>query len=123
MVSGRAGPAWFFEQGWPVELLLIAIFFCQLMANRRSIWLFIPAGLLFGEGVLMSYYSLSGRWDDWTFLWPLQIFIIMAVIWYTVNRASPKAHAQELAVSLGRRYRRLSIIGIGVISFFALVIS
>ncbi len=122
MVSGRAGPVWFFEQGWPVELLLIAIFFCQLMANRRNIWLFIPAGLLFGEGILMSYYSVSGRWDDWTFLWPLQIFIIMGVIWYTINHASPKAQAREQAVLLGRRYRRLSIIGIGVISFFALVI-
>jgi serine/threonine protein kinase len=122
MISGRAGPGWFFEQGWPVELLLVAIFFCWLMINRRSIWLFIPAGLLFGEGVLMSYYSVTGRWDDWAFLWPLQIFIIMAVIWYTVNRASPKAQAGELAVLLGHRYRRLSIIGIVFLSFLALVI-
>jgi serine/threonine protein kinase len=123
MVSGRAGPGWFYEQGWPAELLLMAIFFCQLMVNRRKIWLFIPAGLLFGEGVLMSYYSVSGRWDDWAFLWPLQIFVIMAVLWYTINRAAPSAQAEELAVALGRRYRRLSIIGIAVISFFALVVS
>jgi tRNA A-37 threonylcarbamoyl transferase component Bud32 len=123
MISGRAGPDWFFEQGWPAELLLAAIFFCQLMVARRSIWLFIPAGLLFGEGILMSYYSVTGRWDDWTFLWPLQIFIVMAVIWYTINRASPRAQAGELAVWLGRRYRRFSIIGIVVLSLLALMIS
>ncbi|MCB9421235.1 MAG: serine/threonine protein kinase [Ardenticatenaceae bacterium] len=122
IVSGRAGPGWFFEQGWPTELLLVALFFCQLMIHRRSIWLFIPAGLLFGEGVLMSYYSVSGNWNDWAFLWPLQIFIIMAVLWYTINRAAPSPQAKELAVSLGRRYRRLSIIGIAIVSFFALVI-
>ena len=122
MFSGRQGPVWFFEQGWPVELLLVAIFFFQLMIARRNIWLFIPAGLLFGEAILMSYYSISNNWDDWAFLWPLQLFVIMAVVWYTINRASPRSQAQELAVSLGRRYRRLSIIGIGIISFFALVI-
>ena len=122
MFSGRQGPVWFFEQGWPVELLLVAIFFFQLMIARRNIWLFIPAGLLFGEAILMSYYSISNNWDDWAFLWPLQLFVIMAVVWYTINRASPRSQAQELAVSLGRRYRRLSIVGIGIISFFALVI-
>lgn len=122
MVSGRAGPAWFFEQGWPAELLLVAIFFCQLMINRRNIWLFIPTGLLFGEGILMGYYSVTGRWDDWAFLWPLQIFIIMGVLWYTINRAAPSAQARELAVTLGRRYRRLSIIGIVLLSISALIL-
>ncbi len=122
MFSGRSGPQWFFEQGWPVELLLVAIFFFQLMIARRNIWLFIPAGLLFGEAVLMSYYSITGNWDDWAFLWPLQLFVIMAVLWYTINRAAPSAQADELAVSLGHRYRRFSMIGIGILAFFALVV-
>ncbi len=121
MLSGRAGPGWFFERGWPAELLLVAIFFCQLMISRRNIWLFIPMGLFFGEAALMSYYSVTGRWDDWAFLWPLQVFIIMAVIWYTINRATPKARAQELAVSLGHRYRILAVMGIGFLSFVSLV--
>ena len=122
MFSGRSGPTWFFEQGWPAELLLVAIFFCQLMIARRNIWLFIPAGLLFGEAVLMSYYSITNNWNDWAFLWPLQIFVVMAVLWYTINRAASSAQADELAVSLGRRYRRFSMIGIGILTFFALVI-
>ncbi len=122
MFSGRRGPEWFFEQGWPVELLLVAIFFCQLMIARRNIWLFIPAGLLFGEAVLLGYYSVTGNWDDWAFLWPLQVFVVAAVLYYTINRAAPSAQPDELAVSLGRRYRRFSIIGIGILTFFALVI-
>jgi hypothetical protein len=122
MFSGRSGPAWFFEQGWPVELLLVALFFFQLMRNRRNIWLFIPAGLLFGEGILMGYYSVTGRWEDWAFLWPLQIFVVMAVLWYTINRAVPSPQAGELAVSLGQRFRRFTFIAIGIISFLALVV-
>jgi serine/threonine protein kinase len=122
MFSGRNGPGGFFEQGWPVELLLLAMFFFKLMISRENIWLFIPGGLLFGEAVLMSYYSVTNNWDAWAFLWPLQIFVIVAVLWYTINRAAPSPNPSELAVSLGNRFYRFSIFGIAIVSFFAVVI-
>jgi serine/threonine protein kinase len=122
MLSGRNGPGGFFEQGWPVELLLVAAFFFKLMINRGNIWLFIPGGLLFGEAVLMSYYSVTNNWDAWAFLWPLQIFVIVVVLWYTINRAAPSPNPNERAVSLGNRFYRFSILGIAFISFLAVVI-
>ncbi|MFQ5421754.1 MAG: protein kinase [Anaerolineae bacterium] len=122
IMSGPSGPDWFYTQGWPVELLLIAIFFCQLMVTRRNIWLFIPAGLLFGEAALMGYYAVTGNWDDWAFLWPLQIFVVLGVLWYTINRAAPSPRHSDLAVTLGNRVRRLAIIGIALLTFLALVV-
>ena len=77
----------FLCQGWPVELILVSIIFCQFMIAQRNIWLLIPAGLLFGEGLLLSYFSVSGQWNHWSFLWPLQVFVIMVVLWYTITRA------------------------------------
>ncbi|MCP4423010.1 MAG: serine/threonine protein kinase [Chloroflexi bacterium] len=117
MFSGRSGPSWFYERGWPVELFLVAIFFLQMMIANGNLWLFIPGGLFFGEAVLMSYYALTGNWDAWAFLWPLQVFIIFGVLWFTINRATPKSEAQQLAVSVGKRYRRAAII-LSFIVFF-----
>ncbi len=122
MASGRSGPGGFYEQGWPVELFLVAAFFFKLMKNRGNIWLLIPGGLLFGEAALMSYYTLSNNWDDWAFLWPLQVFIVVAVLWYTINRAAPSPNSSELAMSLGKRFYRYALIGVGFVSFLAVVI-
>jgi hypothetical protein len=121
MASGRAGPAWFFSQGWPIELILVALIFGQLMIHQRNIWLFIPAGLLFGEGLLLSYYAISGRWDDWAFLWPLQVFLIMIVLWYTITRAASSAQTRELALLWGKQLRRLALVVIGLLLIIILI--
>jgi hypothetical protein len=121
MFSGRSGSSWFFEQGWPIELMLIAIPFFLLMINRRNLWLLIPAGLLFGEGLLLGYYALSERWEDWAFLWPLQVFLVMVVLWYTITRAVASAQAGELAVLWGHRLLRLAV-GIILVYLLALII-
>lgn len=121
MLSGRSGSSWFFAQGWPIELMLIAIPFCLLMINRRNLWLMIPAGLLFGEGVLLGYYALSARWEDWAFLWPLQVFLVMVVLWYTITRAVASAQAGELAVLWGHRLLRLTAVVV-LVYFLVLIV-
>jgi hypothetical protein len=121
MFSGRSGSSWFFAQGWPIELMLIAIPFFLLMINRRNLWLLIPAGLFFGEGLLLGYYALSERWEDWAFLWPLQVFLVMVVLWYTITRAVASAQAGELAVLWGHRLLRLAV-GIILVYLLALII-
>jgi len=119
MFSGRSGSSWFFYAGWPIELMLVAVAFCLVMINRRNFWLMIPTGLLLGEGVLLSYYAVSGRWEDWAFLWPLQLFLIMVVLWYTITRAVASAEAGELAVLWGHRLLRLTA---GVIVVYLLLL-
>ncbi|MCS7011765.1 MAG: protein kinase [Anaerolineales bacterium] len=61
---------------WPLELLLVGIFFFLFLIESSNVWLLIPAGLTWGNGILLSYFSLTGRWIDWTLLWPLEPLFI-----------------------------------------------
>lgn len=108
MFSGAAGAGWFFRSGWPIELMLLAVIFAQLMICFGSPWLLIPGGLLLGEGILLSYYALSGRWSDWVFLWPLQIFVVLGVLWFSISRAAAAKQPAALAVLWGRQLLRLA---------------
>jgi serine/threonine-protein kinase len=65
-----------FAQAWPTELVIIGTLFFLLMAESSSPWLLIPGGILVGNGILLTYYALSGRWQDWTLLWPLEPLIV-----------------------------------------------
>ena len=121
VASGRAGAGWFFNRGWPIEFIFIAIVFCQLMIAQRNIWLFIPAGLLFGEGVLLSYFSISTAWQDWSFLWPLQVFVVIIVLWYPISRASASTETAELAISWGKRLRLLAIVSTALLLIIMLI--
>lgn len=65
---------------WPLELLLVGFFFFLLLIESDNIWLLIPAGLTWGNGILLSYFSLTGRWADWTLLWPLEPLLIASFV-------------------------------------------
>jgi serine/threonine protein kinase len=54
------------EKGWPVFILLPAIFLCMLLEVIPQPALFIPVPLLAWVGLLCGFYALSGRWDIWT---------------------------------------------------------
>jgi serine/threonine protein kinase len=73
-----------YGRGWPMELLLMGILFALMMSATKSIWMLIPAGILIGNGVLFSYYSLTGFWFHWTFLWPLEPLLVIGVIFGTI---------------------------------------
>ncbi|MFZ1401267.1 MAG: protein kinase [Candidatus Promineifilaceae bacterium] len=119
MFSGEAGAGWFYNRGWPIELLLVALFFCHLMIGLRSYWLSIPIGLLIGEALLLGYYALTGRWDDWSFLWPMQIFVVLGALWFTIRGGMGAANLEQTAVFWGKRLRLLTMILAG---FFFLVV-
>jgi serine/threonine protein kinase len=66
---------------WPLEIIGCAVLLSALMASLPSPWMLIPAGILMGSGVLLSYFSLSGLWDQWTYLWPLEpIFVVVSIV-------------------------------------------
>jgi hypothetical protein len=50
------------------------------MISLPSAWLLIPGGIVLGNGYLFSYYALSGNWQDWTFLWPLEPLLVAGAI-------------------------------------------
>ena len=74
-VSGIFG--WkIFGHLWPLELVVVGILLAALMSSLPSAWLLIPGGIVLGNGILFSYYALSGFWQHWTFLWPLEPLLI-----------------------------------------------
>lgn len=65
-----------FAYGWPIELFLASLILSTILWAVQSIWLLIPIFLVLGNGMLFTYYTLSGHWAHWNFLWPLELFII-----------------------------------------------
>jgi serine/threonine protein kinase len=77
MVASLADHWRIFEAGWPVEVLLIGLAFCLAMAEVKAPILMVPSGLLVGTGALMSFYAVTGLWELWAGLWPLQVFVVL----------------------------------------------
>ena len=61
-----------FGHGWPMEILAVGVLLSALMAALANPWLLIPAGIVMGNGFLFTYYALTGWWNQWTVLWPLE---------------------------------------------------
>ena len=73
-----------YGRGWPMELLLVSILLALLLSATRSMALLIPLGIFLGNGVLFSYYTLTGLWFHWAFLWPLEPILIAGVVLTTL---------------------------------------
>jgi hypothetical protein len=69
-----------FGHTWPLELVVVGILLVSLMSSLPSAWLLIPGGIVLGNGFLFSYYALSGRWQHWAFLWPLEPLLVAVSI-------------------------------------------
>jgi serine/threonine protein kinase len=69
-----------FGHTWPMEMVVVGILLIALMISLPNPWLFIPGGIVLGNGFLFSYFALSGKWQDWTFLWPLEPILIAVCI-------------------------------------------
>jgi len=69
-----------YNVGWAFEIYLVAGFFTLLAWATHVPWLLTPASIVFGNAVILSYCALTGRWQDWAFLWMLEPIIIAAAI-------------------------------------------
>jgi serine/threonine protein kinase len=69
-----------FGHTWPMELVAVGVLLAALMAALANPWMLIPAGLVMGNGFLLSYYALSGWWQHWTFLWPIEPLLVASCI-------------------------------------------
>jgi len=65
---------------WPMELVVVGVLLVALMVSLPSPWLLIPGGIMLGNGFLLSYFALSGNWQNWTFLWPLEPLLVAGSI-------------------------------------------
>ena len=69
-----------FIRFWPVELALVGTMLAALMATLPSPWMLIPAGIVIGNAFLLSYFTLTGWWHHWVFLWPAEPLILFTSI-------------------------------------------
>jgi hypothetical protein len=69
-----------YRMGWAFEIFLAAGVLSLLGWTLSLPWLLTPAILLMGNAVLLAYSALSGRWQDWGFLWTFEPLIIAASI-------------------------------------------
>jgi hypothetical protein len=69
-----------FGRLWPMEIVLVGLLLAGLMAALPNYWLIIPAGILLGNGYLLSFYALTGNWSYWTYLWPLEPILVGTVL-------------------------------------------
>jgi hypothetical protein len=104
-LSGALGRWDLFIRVWPMELLLTSVLLGAVMIVARSIWMLMPVGLVWGNGLLFSYYSLSGNWQRWSALWPLEPLLIVGTVWLTIRLArhstQPDLWARRLGFVLG----------------------
>lgn len=83
--AGVTGRWTIYEIGWPIQLFLLSMALCMIMIAAGRSGMLVPIGLFFGNGVLLSYYSLTGHWERWVYLWPLEVLLVIGVIWLTVS--------------------------------------
>jgi serine/threonine protein kinase len=92
--------------GWAFEIYLAAGFFTLLAWAIKTPWLLTPAIILFGNAVILSYSALTGRWQDWVFLWMFEPMIVAAAILLPINlkknaeRAAYRTSASSLLLTV-----------------------
>lgn len=121
MISGTRGISHFFSVGWPVELFLMSGILLYMMATIKTIWLFIPAGIVIGNAFLMSYYTITGNWEHWGFLWPIEVLIPLGVVLFTVNIAHDYDRSRQMSTEIGFKLGRVALVSAIILSLVALV--
>jgi hypothetical protein len=101
-----------FGRGWPMEIIAVGVLLAGLMAALANPWLLIPAGIVMGNGLLFSYYALTGWWIHWRILWPLEPLLVglSIVAPFLLRPRGPRG--QWLARRVG-----IAMIGVAVIIF------
>jgi hypothetical protein len=118
LVNGRN----VFEHFWPAELTLIAAGLFRFMKPTKNIWLAIPAGILLGFSLMFSLSHTFDAWDSWVYVWPLAVFLVMGVLWWTIKSAGDEQTAHEQASLVGYRFSRISyglVVVIAIVSLFS----
>ena len=90
-----------YGRGWPMELLLVSILLALMMSATKIVVMLIPVGVFLGNGILFSYYSLTGFWFHWAFLWPLEPLLIAGVVFGTLWLLRHAKDYPDLGRSLG----------------------
>jgi serine/threonine protein kinase len=65
-----------FAYTWPMELVVVGILLAALMTSQANYWFLIPTGIVLGNGLLFTFFSLTHLWGGWAYLWPLEPLLV-----------------------------------------------
>jgi len=99
-----------YQVGWPAEVLLVSLGFCLMMGYGGASWMMIPGGILLGNGVLFAFYSITGWWNLWRVLWPLEPLLVMGAVLYALWMVGRGDQRPSLAVQAGKWMTQLAFV-------------
>jgi serine/threonine protein kinase len=103
-----------FRVGWPMELLLVGLGLTLIMRARGLAFLLVPTGIILGNGLLFTYYSLTGNWEHWAFLWPLELLVVGGSIVGAIQVRAQEDSTARVA-RLGRLFIRVAALALVII--------
>jgi serine/threonine protein kinase len=120
-IGGFTGWWGLYETGWPLELIAVGLALSIVMYATSSIWLAIPTAIILGNGILFSYCQITGKWEHWAFLWPLELALIGGSVWLTIWLGRRSDGARRLARPMGCAFGAAALVW-GVITALATVV-
>jgi len=105
-----------YEYGWPIQIFLASLFLSVIMYTVSSIWMLVPTGVVFGTGLLLAYCSLTGRWNDWIFLWILEVWAVVLSVGIPImlsKQGQERMWGRQIAWLLGGASVIISVIVAG----------
>ena len=60
------------ELAWPLEVMGLALGFALAAIFMRVVGLAIPAVIIGLNGLLLAFCNLTGLWEAWAILWPIE---------------------------------------------------
>ncbi|MFC1879369.1 hypothetical protein ACFLZW_05600 [Chloroflexota bacterium] len=71
----------FYARLWPLFIIAAGVLFmaAPILAHKRGLGaLFIPGALILANGGILFFTSITGWWEAWSILWPLEILALAA---------------------------------------------
>ena len=91
-------------RAWPIEVFLTASLLALIGWSIERHWLMIPSGIVFGSGLLLAYSAVTGRWQDWNFLWMFELLVLLASIFVPIRinhiEGAPLAWSKAFGLTL-----------------------
>ena len=111
-----------FRRGWPFEFLVVGAGLCLIMEVTACVWLLIPVGIILGNGILLSFYAITGLWRWWAFLWPLEPLLIIGTVFFTIWLADQGERGRQTARHLGHSLRRPALVLIPIVVLLGAIV-
>ena len=108
-----------YEVGWPAEIILVGLLLALILEKTQAPWVMIPAGTILGNGILLSFCALTGWWEAWSFLWPLEPALVLGSLGYALWLGARGERKGELIERSGHYFVRIALLALVIVAVVA----